>query len=221
MKTKKSLYYFLMILPLVLTLLALPFLPDQIPAHYDISNQVDRWGSKFETLILPVMVVLFGGFMLLMAKYASKQEKSGRNNEKICITAGLSTLVLFNGMTLYFLYTAFRQVESLSALTFDINQLVFCILGLSLMIMGNVMPKLRMNALIGLRTSWSMENEVTWKKSQRFGGISFILAGLVMMMVSCFVRGLSCGLWCLGILLAVTAVDVFYTYRVAKKYADK
>ena len=34
MKTKKWLYYTLMLLPLAATLIALPLLPDQIPAHY-------------------------------------------------------------------------------------------------------------------------------------------------------------------------------------------
>ena len=39
------LYVFLMLLPLILTLAALPHLPEEIPAHYGFSGQVDRWGS--------------------------------------------------------------------------------------------------------------------------------------------------------------------------------
>ena len=45
MKNKK-LYYILMFLPLVASLIALQFLPDVIPAHYNIDNVVDRWGSN-------------------------------------------------------------------------------------------------------------------------------------------------------------------------------
>lgn len=51
MKTKKFIFYCLMILPLLVVLIALQFLPDQIPAHYDLNNQVTRWGSKYEALI--------------------------------------------------------------------------------------------------------------------------------------------------------------------------
>ena len=36
MKAKKILYVILMVLPLVVTLVALQFLPDQIPAHYGL-----------------------------------------------------------------------------------------------------------------------------------------------------------------------------------------
>lgn len=45
MKTKKVIYYILMFLPLIITLIVLPFLPYQIPAHYGFDNQVTRWGS--------------------------------------------------------------------------------------------------------------------------------------------------------------------------------
>lgn len=74
MKKKMVVFYSLMFLPLVVVLIALQFLPEQIPAHYDMNNQVTRWGSKYETLIFPVITVLFGYFMLAMAKLSSKQE---------------------------------------------------------------------------------------------------------------------------------------------------
>ena len=67
MKNKK-LFYVLMFLPLVASLIALKFLPDVIPAHYNIQNMVDRWGSKYEILILPVITIAFGFFSLAMGK---------------------------------------------------------------------------------------------------------------------------------------------------------
>ena len=68
MKKKMVVFYSLMFLPLAVVLIALQFLPEQIPAHYDMNNQVTRWGSKYETLIFPVITVLFGYFMLAMYK---------------------------------------------------------------------------------------------------------------------------------------------------------
>ena len=37
-------------------------LPDKIPAHYDWAGNVDRWGSKGELLILPIMTWIMYGF---------------------------------------------------------------------------------------------------------------------------------------------------------------
>lgn len=218
MKTKKNLFFILMFLPLLTTIIALIFLPEQIPAHYGMDGQVTRWGSKFETLGLPVFTIVFGFIMLAIAKYAGKQEATGSNNEKVTIVAGIATLLLFNGLTFYILYTSFHQVKDLNSVPVDINQLVFCGLGLCMVVLGNIMPKAKMNSMVGLRTVWSMKNEITWKKSQRFGGISFIIAGVLILIVSCLCKGTSCLMWFMGIMLATTAVDVFYTYRIAKKH---
>lgn len=217
MKTKRMIFCALMVLPLVTVLIALQFLPDRIPAHYGFGNQVTRWGSKYETLILPVFNVFFGLFMLGMARLSAKQEESGNNNEKVCITAGIMVLLLFNAMTGYFLYTDFHKVENLSQAALDLNQLLFGILGVSIIVIGNIMPKARMNSLIGLRTKWSMKNEAIWKKCQRFGGISFIAGGIAIVAACCFSRGFACLLWAMGIFFAVIGIDIWYSYRVAKE----
>lgn len=218
MKTRKFLFYSLMFLPLAAALIALQFLPEQIPAHYDFQGQVTRWGSKYEALIFPVFTIAFGFFILAMARYAAKQEQHGRNNETVSIITGIASLLLFNALTGYSLWTDFQRVEALSSQPFDLYQLTCGILGLFLLIVGNVMPKLRMNSVIGLRTSWSMKNETTWKKSQKFGGISLLAAGVLILIVSFLVRGFLCFVWAMGILLLTVLIDVVYSYNVAKKY---
>lgn len=218
MKKKKIIFYSLMFLPLIVVLIALQFLPEQIPAHYGFDNQVTRWGSKYETLIFPVMTILFGYFMLGMAKFSSKQEGTGSNNENVCITAGIVSLAIFNAMTGYFLYADFNSIDNLSSIPLDLNQLLFGLLGVTMIILGNIMPKLRMNSVSGLRTVWSMKNEITWKKSQRFGGISFILGGIIIIIVCFLTKGLSCFLWTMGIVAILLTVDIYYTYTLSKKY---
>jgi uncharacterized membrane protein len=59
MKKKKIIFYSLMFLPLIVVLIALPFLPERIPAHYDFNNQVTRWGSKYNTYIFVVTPIFF------------------------------------------------------------------------------------------------------------------------------------------------------------------
>lgn len=218
MKTKKIIFYILMLLPLAATLIAIPLLPDEIPAHYGANNQVDRWGSKYEVLIFPAITVAFGLFMLWMAKIVAKHEENGSNNENVFITAGICSTVVFDVMTMYFLYTAFNMVENLSDTPVGLNQLIFGTLGVFMIIVGNVMPKVRMNSLLGLRTSWSMKNETTWKKSQRFGGLSFIIAGVILLALCCLTRGVLCLTLSVVVLIAMLVADVYYTYKVSLKY---
>lgn len=215
---KRIVFYILMFLPLTAVLIALPFLPEQIPAHYGFDGQVTRWGSKYETLIFPAMTVLLGAIMLALAKFSSKQEETGSNNEKVCLAIGIASLALFNAMTAYFLYTDFQAVDDLSSMTLDVNRLIFGILGISMVVLGNIMPKLRMNSAAGLRTVWSMKNDVTWKKSQRFGGLSLIAGGAAIVIMCFFTKGAACFVWAMAILAVLVAVDVSYTYALARKY---
>lgn len=215
MKVKKIAFYGLMYLPLISALFALQLLPEQIPAHYGLNNQVTRWGSKYEALIVPIVTAILGYFFLGIAKTAAKHEENGNNNENVCIVAGIATLIIFNVMTEYTLYTGFNKVENLSFNKFDINQLLFGILDIAMIIIGNIMPKLRMNAAAGLKTKWSMKNETTWKKSQRFGGISYIIGGVVIVVICFFVQGIYCFLSTLGVIAILLVIDVFYTYKIA------
>lgn len=216
MKAKKTIFYLLMFLPLVMVLIALQFLPDIIPLHYDFKGQIDRWGSKYEMFIFPALTVIFGIFLIIVTKVVARQEKQGENNESICVIIGIASLFLFNVLTGYFLYISFRAIENLSEVAVDINQITCGILGLSIIVIGNIMPKARLNSILGLRTSWSMKNEWTWKKSQRFGGILLIIAGILIFVASCLTKGMACILWMLGILIVATIISVYYTYKIAK-----
>ncbi|MEJ8737214.1 DUF1648 domain-containing protein [Erysipelotrichaceae bacterium HCN-30851] len=219
MKTKKIILFILMFLPLLYTVVALQILPDQIPAHYNIHNQVDRWGSKYETLIFPAITIIFGFIMLCVTKLAAKQEMNGHNNENISLLLGILSLILFNAMTLFFLYADFHAVENLSNISIDISQLIFAILGIIMIIMGNIMPKVRLNSALGLRTVWSMKNSTTWKKSQHFGGITFMITGFLILIISFFTKGFPCVILSLCIIIISLPIDILYTYKVAKKYS--
>jgi uncharacterized membrane protein len=63
-----------------------------------------------------------------------------------------------------------------------------------------------------------MKNDETWRKSQRFGGISLILCGLIVTIGAVFIfRGESVILWMLICLLFVVIIDVAYTYIIANR----
>ena len=210
----------LMFLPLVITLMILPHLPNQIPAHYGFDSQVDRWGSKYETLIVPLLAVITGGILLLVAKFAGKAEDGGQNNRRVTLLGSIIALLVFNAMTLYFLYTDMAQVTDLTALHLDLFQLIFGLGGVGMVILGNIMPKLRRNSLVGLRTPWSQSSEVVWKKSQRVGGILFMAAGILMIVFCFLLKGVWCFVAGILVILVGSMVAVWYSYWAAKRYGE-
>ena len=75
MKVKKIIYAVLIVLPVVFTLFLLPSMPEQVPIHYGVDYLADRWGSKYEVLVSPLICTVAGLILYAGTKYASKQEK--------------------------------------------------------------------------------------------------------------------------------------------------
>ena len=224
MNKLRKLYYILMLLPLVYTIICLFFLPDIIPVHYNGANKVDRMGSKFEILIIPFITITFGYFMLILGRSSSKKEEkvnnNNNNNERVTIITGICSLVIFHIINIFMLYSAFNSVENLKELPVDLFKLLFAVFGLIFVVIGNYMPKCKMNSIVGLRTVWSMKNEKTWKESQRFGGISFIIMGIVMTVGNLLFFSDVSSLIFSMILIGIDLIfSIIISYNAAKKYA--
>lgn len=83
------------------------------------------------------------------------------------------------------------------------------------------MPKLKLNSIIGLRTSWSMKNETNWKKSQKIVGTSFIILGIMMVIRNVFFfYDMESFLFSMVLLGIDLIVSVVYTYFIAKNYSN-
>ena len=92
----KKIFYILMFLPLVISMIALVFLPDLILVHYNIKNEIDRWWSKYEISIIPIIIILLGKFLLFIRKWVKKYEVKGNNNEKFVLIIGICLLLIYN-----------------------------------------------------------------------------------------------------------------------------
>jgi uncharacterized membrane protein len=61
-----------LVLHIVIVFQAWWTLPDQIPAHFGITGQPDRWGSKKEIWLLPALSVVIYVGMTVLSRYAPK-----------------------------------------------------------------------------------------------------------------------------------------------------
>lgn len=52
-------------------------------------------------------------------------------------------------------------------------------LGLLFIVIGNLLGKLSPNSLIGIRTTWALENRENWNYSSRISGIIWVIGGLL------------------------------------------
>lgn len=215
MKNKK-IFYILMFLPFMASIVALLFLPDLIPAHYNIENVVDRYGSKYEILILPIFIILFGQFLLLMGRISKRQEKQGNNNEKISYIIGICSLLIFNIISGVIIYSGLLKAEELYFASFGFEQIIFFCMGIILVIIGNVMPKLKKNSVLGFRIKYSRKNDEVWKKCQRMSGITIIITGIFLMLFSLVLHNLDLYVVTAILVILDLVFNLVYSYKVSK-----
>ena len=145
---------------LVGTLICLSYMPDIVPVHFDIHGVADRWGSKYENLLMPgcmaAMIALwFGvdsGFRKTIRQ--STDEKAvaeAKANIKVLNVTFTAVSVMFTFLNFSILYMCASQIDGFVGQEIDIMKIVTILLGASFILLGNVMPKARNNATVGFR----------------------------------------------------------------------
>ena len=91
------------------------------------------------------------------------------------------------------------------------------VLGVSLVAMGNVMPRLRPNVIAGVRTRSTLSDPLLWRSTHRLLGVAFVLAGAVTVVVGVLAPsyGLTAGVIALILACVVAAIGGARARRMA------
>lgn len=172
----------IMLICLITTCVSFLFLNDVIPTHFGIDGKPDQFGSKYFILIFPLVSILIGSSMLLVNKYG----KVSDNYRKYMLLTGCILEAIFLLLNIVFIIVAITYVEDMPA--FDFSKVMMIIMGLMFIIMSNYMPKIEKNRTLGIKTKWSMYNEVTWQKTHRLAGFVGIIMGILILISGIFFK---------------------------------
>lgn len=90
-------------------------LPVQVPAHYNAAGEIDRWGSKWELLIFPIIGGFIGLFMLVLEKFPEVHNYPQRLNESNAAAFYLNSRKIVNQIkNICLILFALIQYESIS-----------------------------------------------------------------------------------------------------------
>jgi uncharacterized membrane protein len=148
-------------------------LPERVPVHFDINGNPDRFGSKLEAgvalLSMPMMIVVLSLVLWWVAKNDTRVA-----NKKMLKVSQIS-------MVLLLLLVQFSIAQGMQAGRFDDGRWIGIGLGVLLIALGNLMPKIAPNAYAGLRLPWTLASDRAWYAANRVGGWLFVGGGLCML----------------------------------------
>ena len=205
MKTNKKLLILtsmVILFPMLWGLMIWSQLPNQIPIHFNVAGQANNFQSKALAVFgLPVFLLLVHLFVIFMI---GRDPKNRTMNEKMV-------------KVIYWLIPIVSYLIYSKALGSTTNPSVFvsALLGLIFLIMGNYMPKLKVNHTVGIRLPWTLQSEDNWHKTHRLAGKLWVLGGLILLLEAGLQFALSYVL--VLVILAIVFIPMMYSYQLSRK----
>lgn len=167
------------VIELIVATLLFAILPERIPMHWNMAGEIDGWGGRWTVFIIPVLTYIPLLFIAGVLSFSMKNNANSERSHKFFKLALLLEKFIFTGLFITYILAIIGGEFSIVS----IDRIMFCICGVALIILGNYMPKVKQNEVAGVRTPYTLKNEVVWQKSNRFGGILFVLAGIMFIFV--------------------------------------
>ena len=192
-------------------LAAFSFLPESAPIHWNIRGEVDGHGSRGEVaFMLPLVIALTTAILValpMIKPLRTSLERSGNMYGRMVIAV---MMMLAAVQVLILLQALGKPVNVPVALSMMI--------GLLFMVLGNWMGKIRRNQLMGIRTPWTLANDVVWERTHRIGGRLFVLVGLATTLSAIFTASQFAPLIIFfGGIIGVTAWAFVYSWRLYQR----
>ena len=205
------------IVPFLINIITVPFLPNEIPIHYDMSGRVDRIGSKFEVLIFPVLILIITLFWITTIKcYKNRMLKSNNKNEKdtenILLIGQLAIGInfIYNLINIYYLLIVINIFSAKS-----LNVFSGASFAAVLIVSGLATKSAKRNSLFGIRTKWTLLDDYCWVKTNNLGANLLIVSGIIIALFFT-VSSFSKILIVIIVLTLVVFILVLYSYYVYK-----
>jgi uncharacterized membrane protein len=187
-----------------------PNTPDRVPTHWNIRGEVDGWGSKYINLFLIPSIALAAYLLMSFLPAIDPFRKNYEKFAKPYLYFKIFLAFFFIYLEIFLLYASVRFNPPQGNLMFAIPfSLLLCFIGW-------ILPQLKRNFFIGIKTPWSLVSDDNWKKTHVFGGKAFILAGVASLIAS-FFGGVASFIILIGGALIAAFSAVVYSYLIYRK----
>lgn len=208
MKIKNKGLLVIFILSLIISIGAFPFLDNQIPIHWSVNGTIDNYGSKFWIFLEPTLILLFWLLMDLLKKVDPKRSFYSLFDREYRLFKTALCLFLF-AMQIFTLAACF-------GIKLSIERWIPFLVGIFFAFIGNMMPKIKPNYFMGIKTPWTIANDTVWFKTHRLAGKLWFIGGLVMALSVFLPEYFNVAIF-IAITIILAIIPMFYSYLIYKK----
>lgn len=163
--------------PMLIGLFLWNKLPAQIPTHFSTGNVPDGWSDKSTAVFgIPALLFVLMWFCFLITSADPRRKNITPKLIRVLIwfMAVLSPVIVCSSYAIAM------------GINVNISMIVYLIIGVMFMVMGNYLTKVKQNYTAGIRIPWTLYSEENWNRTHRVSAWAFVIAGIAMV-VNAFV----------------------------------
>lgn len=179
-------------------------LPEKVPTHWNYKGEIDDWGTKYSLIGLVFLLPVLTYFLMLVIPKIDPKKRielmGGKYYQiKFVIVTFMSVLALF-------------IIHSSKSQTLSSPSMVFVLIGLLFMALGNYFKVIKQNYFLGIKTPWTLESEEVWKLTHILAGKLWIVGGLLMIIFSLVIPENINFYFFISIIAIISIVPIVYSY---------
>lgn len=184
-------------------------LPAQVPLHWNIHGEIDRYGNKQELILIPLVLPVLMYVIMWIIPFIDPKGKIRNMGRKY---DNLKFILV--GITSFIAITIIYITKNETFLNMKYLILLF---GILYMILGNYFKTIRANYFIGIRTPWTLENDEVWKRTHRLAGLLWLPGGFIVILLSLILKNKPLMISFLAVTAIITVIPVVYSYTTFQK----
>jgi uncharacterized membrane protein len=142
----------------------------ELATHWNAAGEADGFGSRLAGLYLLPMISIGTAVLLIFLPSIDPLKAN--------ITAfrgEYNLFVLFFTVFLFYLH-GLTLAWNLGVI-FSMNGMLMPAIGLFFILTGRMIGKAKRNYFIGIRTPWTLANDIVWEKTHKLGSRLFVISG--------------------------------------------
>ncbi len=199
-------------------LMAYAYAPDIVPIHWNLEGKPDNYAPKdIGLFLLPLINTGLYLFLLFIPKIDPNNEQLQESMKSLqwirLGTHGLLGIIM--------IWTTLSTIEAYILKP----EWMFSIISLFFAFLGRAMTNVKQNYFVGIRTPWTLSNEVVWEDTHRFTSSLWFYSGIGMAVLFALLSAVGFGagmiltiflIW-IGIIVIIPIAFSYKRYREEKK----
>ena len=183
--------------------------PDSVATHWNFAGDPDSYsGRAFAAFFFPALAWFL---YLLLTFLPIIDPKANRYEEFANVYNAIRFLMVA-------LFAALYALASLAGLGYDVRVGVAVpgLIGVLFIALGMLLPNIKRNWFVGIRTPWTMSSELVWNETHRVGSALFVLSGVAFIAIPFLPAWLALPLF-IAVMALLLVGTVGYSWWVWKK----